>query len=293
MKPKLKKQLSTIIKIAVSVGLIWLVFKKLDWEQLRQLLKTAGYGYLAAAVFFFLLSQLISVLRFDVFIRKIGIRMSFSKNIQLYMLGMFYNFFIPGGVGGDAYKVVLLNKSHRKSVKKIGQIVFIERFTGIVAIGLLFSVFIFFIPTPFNIYWNYTVGITGIIATILILRLIIKFLRANKKRIHIVFIYSLLVQICQLICMIFILKSFGVEDNYKIYLVLFLISSVLSVISFAGVGIREAVFYFGAEWYNFNADVSAGAAIIFSVLTALTSFFGIIYLFYNIDLKNKSQVKTK
>lgn len=289
MKPKLKKQLTTILKISVSALLIWLVFSKLNWNEVGRLLQVANLIYFGLAIICFLASQLISVLRFDLFIRKIGIRMSFQVNIRLYLLGMFYNFFLPGGVGGDAYKVYLLNKSHQKSFKKIGEVVFIERFIGVVAIGFLASMLIMFIETPLSRFWNIGIGVCGFAVTLIILKWVIRYLHSHKKRVYIVFAYSILIQLFQLGCVFFILKSFHIDDHYLIYLLLFLVSSVLSVISFAGIGIREAVFYYGAHWYDFNPDISASVALSFSIFTAILSFAGIIWLFGGIRLENRQK----
>lgn len=287
MKPKLKKNLATAIKIAISAVLIWLVFSKMDWKQIGELLWTVNLFYFFLAIVFFLLSQIISIIRFDVFIRKIGIRMSFGVNAQLYLLGMFYNFFLPGGVGGDAYKVYLLNKSHQKSLKKIGELIFIERFIGVLAIGFMACIILFLMSAPFGEIWNFSAGILGIILTLVAIKLLVRYLHSHKKRVHLVFGYSLMVQLAQLLSVFFILSAFHIKDSYLIYMFLFLVSSVLSVISFAGIGIREAVFFYGGQWFGFNPDVSAGIALTFSLFGAVVSFFGIIYLFKPIGLKNK------
>lgn len=285
MKPKLKKQFITVIKIGVSIGLITLVFSKLDWKQIQSMLKTVNPFFFITGVAFFLVSQLISVFRFNLFIRKVGVRLSFEANSKLYLLGMFYNFFLPGGVGGDAYKAFALSKSHKKSLKKVGQVVFVERFLGIVAIGFMICVLVLFTESPFSYYWNLGIAIAGFIATFIFLKLIIRFLHTYKKRIYIGFFYSILIQTAQLICVFCLLKSFHIEGGYLIYMILFLISSVLSVISFAGLGIREAVFYYGAHWFQFNPDTSATVALSFSLITAAISFLGIIYIFQKIPLK--------
>lgn len=286
MKPKLKKQLSTIFKIAVSAGLIGLVFSKLDWNQISSLLKTANSLYFGLAIALFIASQLVSALRFDVFIRKIGIRLDFWTNVRLYLLGMFYNFFLPGGVGGDAYKVFLLKQSHHKPLKKIGEIVFADRLVGLVAIGFLISILIVFVPTSFSLLWNFGITVIGFLTTGVILQWISHYLHSRNKRIYIVFAYSILVQLLQLGCVFLILKSFQIETDYSVYLLLFLTSSVLSVVSFAGIGIREAVFFYGAGWFNFNAETSASVALSFSIFTAIVSFIGIVYIFKKIKLKN-------
>lgn len=279
MKPNLKKQLTASLKILVSLFLIWLVFNQMDWSQIGKLIKDVNPFFFGLSFLMFLASQLVSVFRFDLFIRKIGIRMSLAVNIRLYLIGMFYNFFLPGGVGGDAYKVYLLNKSHRKQLKRIGELVFIERFIGLTAIGFLASVLILFIRTPFSRFWSLSVCILGFGFTAFILKRIALYLYSHKKRIHLVFVYSVAVQILQLGCIFFLLKSFEIDRHYPVYLLLFLISSMLSVISFAGLGIREAVFFYGASLYDFNPDISAGIGLTFSIFTAVVSFFGVVYLF--------------
>lgn len=281
---KLKKHLSTTIKITISAVLIWLIFRKLDWILVGQLLKTSNIFYLSLAIIFFVFSQFISIFRFNIFIRKIGIRLNLKTNARLYLLGMFYNFFLPGAVGGDAYKVYLLNKSHKKSIKRIGEVIFIERLIGVLAIGFLGSILIFFVQLPVAPNLNFGLCVLGILLTGFALKWIIRYLHSYKKRVHIVFFYSLLVQMSQLFSVLFILKSFNVEGYYIIYLLLFLISSVLSVISFAGIGIREAVFYYGAQWYDFNPDVSASVALTFSIFTAIISFSGIVYMVKGVQL---------
>jgi len=285
VKPKLKKQLFTAIKILISIILIGIVFRKLNWEEIKSMLKTANYFYLFVAILFFLFSQVISIFRFNLFIRKVGVRLSFEANSKLYLLGMFYNFFLPGGVGGDAYKAYAISKAHSKSLKSIGQVVFVDRFSGILAIGFIISILVLFLKTPFPYFLNLLIFGLGILTTFFVLRYVIRLMHTHKKRIYLGFLYSLGIQFAQAICILLILKSFQIEGNYLVYIMMFLISSVLSVISFAGLGIREAVFYYGAHWFNFNPDVSASVALSFSLITAAVSFLGIIYLFQKIPLK--------
>lgn len=288
MKPKLRKQFITVFKIVISLLLITWVFRQLDWTQIQLMLKNVNVPYFVLGFLFFLASQLISIFRFNIFVRKVGVRINFKDNIRLYLLGMFYNFFLPGGVGGDAYKVYALCKAQNKSLKKVGQVVFIERFLGLLAIGFCLCILILFLKTPFPYFWNLLVGICGIIGAGIIIRLVIKFMFTYKKRVYIVFFYSILVQVAQLLSVLWILKSFQIEGNILVYLCMFLISSVLSIISFAGVGIREFVFYFGAQFFHFNEDISASVALSFSLITAFVSFMGVVYLIKPIKLEKKN-----
>lgn len=287
MNQKIKKWIINFLKIGLSAGLIYLVFSQLDWEELSGLIGSANLFYFMAAFLVFVFSHLLSVIRFNIFIRNIGIRMDFLTNTRLYLLGMFYNFFLPGGVGGDAYKVYLLKNAYQKSIKKTGQVIFVERLIGLIAICFLIALFILFIKSPFSYYWNLGLGISGILITLPILKLIIRFMHIYKKRVYIVFALSILIQTAQLLSVWLVLEAFHVQGHYLVYLMFFLISSILSIFSFAGVGIREAVFYYGAQWFQFNSDLSTGVALAFSVFTAVVSFSGMIYLIRPINFHNK------
>lgn len=287
MKKKLKKQLISTLKITISVALIVLVFSKLNWEQIQSMLKSANLYYFALAVLFFISSQLLSLFRFDLFVRHIGIRIPLYTNAKLYLIGMFYNFFLPGGVGGDAYKAFLLSKSYKKKLKKVGKVIFLERLLGLVAIGFSLGILVLLLKTEVSYVWNILLFVLAIFGSLLFLKLITRWMHAYKKRIHFGFFISLGIQLLQILCILFILKSFKVEGDYLVYLTLFLISSVLSVISFAGLGIREAVFYYGATFFNFNSDIAASVALSFSLITAFISFLGIIYLIKPIPTKKQ------
>src|SRR6476646_11862338 len=63
------------------------------------------------------------------------------RNIKLYWMGMFYNLFLPGSISGDAYKVVLLKKRYDSSYKKTSAAVLLDRFSGLLALGLIMSVY--------------------------------------------------------------------------------------------------------------------------------------------------------
>lgn len=88
-------------------------------------------------------------------------------------------------------------------------------------------------------------------------------------------LYSLVIQGLQIICVFWILKALHLSDNYFLYLTLFLISSVLSIFSFSGIGVREYIFYQSAQWFDFNPDVAVSVGLTVSIITLLSSLPGI------------------
>jgi len=90
-----------------------------------------------------------------------------------------------------------------------------------------------------------------------------------------------LVQLAQLVSVLFILNSLSVSLDTIEYLFVFLVSSIVSVIplTIGGIGSREVTFLYGAEWLGLDASTSIGISFTFFLITALTSVFGVIYHF--------------
>jgi hypothetical protein len=48
-------------------------------------------------------------------------------------------------------------------------------------------------------------------------------------------------------------------------------------LTIGGIGSREFTFMLGAQWIGLNIDLSIALSLIFYVITAFTSLFGIVY----------------
>ena len=282
MKKSWRKPFFTTLKILISLGLLYFVFTKIDWQLLGEEWKTANKLFLVLAFFSFLISQIFSVLRVDLYFKKAGIELSFANNARLYLLGMFYNFFIPGGVGGDAYKVIALNKHFDQSVKTITSAVFFDRFIGLCAICILICLGIIFIPLETEFWLKAVIFSVGLAGALIGPRILGYMFPKFKSVFYPTLLYSFLVQAFQIGTIVLALLATHPENSISVYVLIFLVSSILSIVSFAGIGIRETVFYYAAHYLNFNPDVSAGIALIFSIITLITSLFGAIYLFKKI-----------
>lgn len=263
------------------------MFSKISFHSVWETLKNAHLGYLILGLFFLAFSQWISADRLLTFFKKDGFYLSSKSNLKLYALGMFYNFFIPGGIGGDAYKVFILNKEFKWSVKKLTSAVFVDRFMGLTAIGILIFIGSFFLnieSIKIHRYW--------LSPLVIILTLAISFLFVKKLFKKYVPIYnktlwqSLFVQLLQCASIVSLLLSVsGNTNNYLIYVLTFLVSSVLSLISFSGIGIREWFFLQVATFLVFDETIAVTIGALFSILTAVISSLGIFFQIKKQQLK--------
>lgn len=288
MKTSRKKLLSTAFKIVVSVFLLYFVFKKISFSEIWATVKSVNIYYLFIAIIFFLLSQWISANRLLLFLKETGYHLSTKSNNILYLIGMFYNFFIPGGIGGDAYKIYTLNRNFEWNVKKLTASVFMDRFMGLTAIGILISILAYQILSPFGLIWLIPIAIVLIIGISYFFnkRFFPSYIGIYKKTLAL----SILIQLLQVASVICIISSLSDAQNFVNYILVFLISSVLSIFSFSGIGIREYVFYQASIWLGIDSSTAVTIGFLFSIITAAISLFGIIYHFKNPKLNLSEKV---
>ena len=281
-KNKINRYLKNIGKILISVILLYFVFQKIPFREVTKLWSNINFIYLLIASLLFLASQIISTKRLELFFKANNFHLSFYSNLKLYFIGMFYNFFIPGGIGGDAFKVYILNKNFDWNAKKITSSLFNDRLSGLLAICVLILGFSFnlleakFFPILFVLL------VVGFFFTYFLTK---KLFSTYTTVFFKAFSYSFLVQILQVISFIFLLKSLDVTDNFTIYAVVFLASSVLSLISFAGIGVREMLFLQASKWFSFQPEISVSASLLFTMITAFFSLFGVIFQIRKLNLK--------
>lgn len=285
-KTRIRKTLLNAGKIIISIVLLYFVFTKIPFSEVAALWKKVNVSYLTAAAILFLFSQIVSAKRLELFFTAQNFTLSFKSNLELYFLGMFYNFFIPGGIGGDAYKIYLLNKKFGWSSRKLTSSLFNDRLNGLIAICLIICALGFFSLPEFKFYILGLV-IAGLFAGYFLTTKIF----GDFKSIYFKGLgLSLLVQALQIFCFIFLLKSIGVENGFIHYSLLFLASSILSLVSFAGIGVREMLFFQAAKYFDFNPSYSVSASLLFTVITAFFSLLGLFFQIRTLNLKTTDQL---
>ena len=90
---------------------------------------------------------------------------------------------------------------------------------------------------------------------------------------------SYAVQFFQLCCVFFILKALSIPLTLTLSLLtIFLLSALASVVSFAGIGVREYLFMLSGDYLNTSVEMTASVGITFTLIAAIISFFGLYYV---------------
>lgn len=271
-----RKVFVNILKIFISIALLYFVFRKIPFRDIAKIWSKVNVFYVVLAAVFFLSSQVLSTKRLEFYLKANDFNLNFRSNLQLYFLGMFYNFFIPGGIGGDAYKIYILNKNFGWNIKKLTSSIFNDRLSGLLAICVLILCSSMVLLSGKLLFFAWILIVVGILMTFFITK---RFFSVYEKIFFKTFVISLLIQTLQIICFVFLLKSLGIKENFTIYIITFLGSSILSLISFAGIGVREFLFLQASKYFDFNASVSVSASLLFTLVTAFFSLFGIFSIF--------------
>jgi len=273
-----KRVIKTLIKIAITIWSIYYVWSHIDSSRLIETLQIVNVWWLLGAFVVFNLSKISSAIRLNYYFRAIGISLDEWSNLKLYYIGMFYNLFLPGGIGGDGYKAYLLEKRYQVGYKKLISSLLLDRISGMVALLLLGGVLFFF--GSFSDIFD---KLSPLIALGMLLLFPLNYILTQKffdEFISVFYpttIYAFIVQLLQIVSAIFIVLSLPIESIYLIdYLLLFLISSIVAVlpISIGGVGVRELTFLYGFTIIGADTTTAVTFSLLFFVITAISSLIG-------------------
>src|SRR5690606_3030807 len=145
-KQKLWGLIKLFLKIGFTLVSLYLVFSKVSIKYLKEALTESDPIFFILAFFVFFISQVITSTRLNGIFRGIGLHISEKYNFKLYLLGMFYNLFLPGGIGGDGYKIFFLRRKFKIKGRRLLMAIFFDRLSGLWALCLITAALIIFIP---------------------------------------------------------------------------------------------------------------------------------------------------
>ena len=253
----MKQKIKLPIKILLTSAALWFVLHKVDIERLKESLQNADSIWLFIAFILFNLSKIASSFRLNIYFKAIGLKLSEKYNLILYYVGMFYNLFLPGGIGGDGYKIYLLNKHYKKGIKPLFQAVLLDRLSGLFALAF-YACLLFAFSDYSELLGNWTKWLALILSILLF----------------------------QLLSALAIIKSLYIDHSNLEYMTLFLVSSVVAVLplTIGGVGVRELTFLYGLEFIGEEPSLGVTFSFLFFIITAISSLTG-LFLINRISLE--------
>ena len=270
----MKKNLLRLAQAALTIFFIYVTISKVDLKTLLSLLGNINFSYVIISILLYFLSQIVSSERLRLILNSNDYQITFYNNFILYLIGIFYNFFIPGGFGGDAYKFYLMKKNYEWDFKKLFKLLVFDRLIGLGALVCI----LFFMIQKFILELNLIYMIISLLLTLALGYYIVKYVFNNQ---HIYFKslgISVINQFLQFFTIFFVILSLGIENNFVEIIIVFICSSILSVFSIGGIGIREYIFLISASFINVSPELSASVGLLFTFSASFSTLPGLGYL---------------
>ncbi len=100
------KKLWPYIRVVLSIALLWLATRSIDWQALRDTKIAIQPVWFALALVLLVLTNLLAVLRWGWLMRSVKLYRPVQDYITLYFAGGLINQGLPSTIGGDSYRAV-------------------------------------------------------------------------------------------------------------------------------------------------------------------------------------------
>lgn len=161
---------STIVKIAVTVAGLVLVLTRLDPKLIAGVIRNANLAWLGVGALLIIGGLLVRSFRWQLILHGVGSKVRFGRLVELYLVGSFFNAFLPSGFGGDVVRAAEVAQDVDTSVAV--STVVVDRLTGLMALFAMALLVLPWRPEGFpvsTLLGIVSICVTGLIAgTILI-----------------------------------------------------------------------------------------------------------------------------
>ncbi len=126
------------VRLAVSALLIGWALRSVDIGAVGRSLSGIRYGWYGLALMLHVVGVLISAWRWHLLLRAQGVRAPVGYLTTSYLVGFFFNNFLPGSVGGDVYRAWDTVRFSGDKARSFA-VILVERATGLVTLLFLAS----------------------------------------------------------------------------------------------------------------------------------------------------------
>ena len=276
--------------------LSWLA-KDLNVSKILENLQLLPLWAWFAALYIYILAQILSSLRWQLIAQSLNLHGTFSQFLDWYFLGMFYNLFLPTGMGGDAIKSYHLGKHHSNHLNSAYSILF-DRLTGLCAL-LIISAFALWhvkLDATLNnlIIAAIALSISGFLFAPGLLKLLQKALPKfspwisplqqlyhNPKRLILIFLMAIIIQLIGLGIVIGLGTLLAIKLSWSFYIVSWTLITLATLlpISINGLGVREAGFVYLFQTQQIASEQAITLSLLTFIIPLLASLFGLVPFF--------------
>jgi len=299
-------RLKLLLRAAVSLGLIALVIRKVDWTELGTLLLRLDLRWASLASI--LTPALIVGLawRWSIFLRQQQIQLPWRTTLSLTWTGLFFNSCLPGSTGGDIVKIFQLCHLRPNARAAAAGSVIADRASALFALSLLAVIAFVIEPAPLRLLARNRPEAKTIVAVAVMVMLAgFVFLRAFRhhrwlargarvlavfgralmpsRALAMAFLLALSIHLLNFLIIYFFARALEINISYAQVLLMMpvILFAVLLPVTINGHGLRELLLigYFDYLGIGMLGDVQPGVqgmAVALSLLLAVNDLLWVL-----------------
>jgi len=137
MNQETKSWLGWIARVVFTIGALWFLATKLNWQEFSGTLQKASWVWLCAALTAYGGVVLISIVRWHLLLEVAGAAVGWGRTAQLAVAGLFFNSVLPGVMGGDVMRAFWAARDAPQARPAAVVSILLERVLGLAATVLL------------------------------------------------------------------------------------------------------------------------------------------------------------
>jgi len=136
MKKKIKRILGIVLRIVITVGLLWFLFKKIELADTIKDLRSADKGLLLLSFLTYSGIYILGFFRWNMLLKAAGIVAPLKKVVGSFAGGVFFSVVLPSTIGGDLVRSVDL-AAHTKKGREVVATVLLDRLSGYIGLVII------------------------------------------------------------------------------------------------------------------------------------------------------------
>jgi len=298
-----KKKISLIIKLFISVAILFVLFKLVPYRELIEVYKKSQKFYIYLSFLVFIVTLIISIFRWRFILHSLGVKASAKDVFSSTFSGLFFNLIFPSFVAGDIFRGFSIS-THHGEAKKVASSVLMDRFSGSIALVLVaFFSYMFgrkiFREKEVAVSLGLLCAVIGIVSCIIFSKRVFSFLvkilgnnplkdklidfhehlyffRKNPAVFFKSMYFSLPIQLLTPLMFYVGSKAFGLHVSMLYFFILVPIIMMIALIpiTIAGAGTREAASIYFFSLIGIGKTVGLGLSLLNLAFTVFTGLLG-------------------
>jgi 4-amino-4-deoxy-L-arabinose transferase-like glycosyltransferase len=122
-----------VARVVFTVGALWFLATKLNWQEFSGVIRQANPGWLLAALAAYGGVVLVSIVRWHLLLEVAGAAVGWGRTAQLAVAGLFFNSILPGVMGGDVMRAFWAARDAPQARPAAVVSILLERVLGLAA----------------------------------------------------------------------------------------------------------------------------------------------------------------